>query len=59
ASAVPSQRRGDVGLQDPIPASVRILTAFKPKTWSEIPRLVRERRQATREAKKLRQSMQE
>ncbi|XP_020174464.1 disease resistance protein RGA2 [Aegilops tauschii subsp. strangulata] len=35
------------------------VTAFKPKTWSEIPRLVRERRQATREAKKLRQSMQE
>ncbi|KAM3405823.1 hypothetical protein ACQJBY_000073 [Aegilops geniculata] len=35
------------------------VTAFKPKTWSEIPRLVRERRQARREAKELRQSMQE
>ncbi|VAH00269.1 unnamed protein product [Triticum turgidum subsp. durum] len=33
--------------------------AFKPKTWNEIPRLVRERRQATREAKELWQSMQE
>nr|AYD60116.1 powdery mildew resistance protein PM17 [Triticum aestivum] len=35
------------------------VTAFKPKTWSEIPRLVRERRKASREAKELRQSMQE
>ncbi|XP_037480626.1 putative disease resistance protein RGA4 [Triticum dicoccoides] len=33
--------------------------AFKPKTWNEIPRLVQERRQASREAKELRQSMQE
>uniref|UniRef100_A0A452XIU3 Uncharacterized protein n=1 Tax=Aegilops tauschii subsp. strangulata TaxID=200361 RepID=A0A452XIU3_AEGTS len=43
----------------PIKYTTPALTAFKPKTWSEIPRLVRERRQATREAKKLRQSMQE
>ena len=35
------------------------VTAFKPKTWTEIPRLVRERKKATREARKLRQSMQE
>ncbi|XBJ13485.1 hypothetical protein VPH35_005648 [Triticum aestivum] len=33
--------------------------ALKPKTWKEIPRLVRERREAAREARELDQAMQE
>ncbi|XP_037446017.1 putative disease resistance protein RGA4 [Triticum dicoccoides] len=35
------------------------VTVFKPKTWKEIPRLVRERREAAREARECQQSMQE
>ncbi|KAE8807280.1 Pm3 [Hordeum vulgare] len=36
-----------------------MVMAFKPKTWKEIPRLVRERRAAALEARKCQQAMQE